>query len=39
MGAEIGRYECFVFLYLAFSLSGILFLFVGTVIFGVFDSC
>ena len=39
-GAEVGRYERIVFLY---SLSGVLFLFVGTVIFwsilGLVDSC
>ena len=34
-GAEVGRFECFVFLFLA-SLSGILFLFFGTVIFWSF---
>ena len=36
MGAEVGRFERFVFLYFAFILSSILFLFFGTVIFWSF---
>ena len=33
MGAEVGRFERFVFLIFSFILSGVLFLFFGTVIF------
>ena len=33
MGAEVGRFERFVFFFLALFLSGVLFLFFGTVIF------
>ena len=37
MGSEVGRFERFVFLFLAsFILSGVLFLFFGTVIFWTF---